>query len=107
MLVLPPWGSGGAAAEAAEATATAVEDAAAGAGQPGGEALEGGLFVGADLTQAQVGRQFALMLQSCTAASRLPSHLSAQASYPSLACPSLVHLARRSCCPLSCAFALA
>ena len=52
--MLPPWGCGGAAAEAAEATAIAVEDAAAGAGQPGGQALEGGLIVGADLTRAQV-----------------------------------------------------
>ncbi|PRW39376.1 transcriptional regulator isoform C [Chlorella sorokiniana] len=53
MLALPPWGCSGATAEAAVATAIAVEDAAAGAGQPGGEALEGGLFVGADLTRAQ------------------------------------------------------
>ena len=53
-LVLPPWGSGGAAAEAAVATAIAVDDTAEGAAQPGGEALEGGLVVGADLARARV-----------------------------------------------------
>ena len=55
MLALPPWGLGGADVAAAEAAAVASEDAAAAADMPGGEALEGGLVVGADLGHAQVG----------------------------------------------------
>lgn len=60
-LVLPPWGLGHAPAEGEgleavlAAAKQAADDAAGGAAAPGGEALEGGLVVGADLTKAQVG----------------------------------------------------